>query len=50
MTYRKDRLEADIVILIMKDNYGTETDWEISGTHEEYRIDESIKRNNIYYS
>ena len=26
MTYRKDILEADFVILIMKDNYGTETD------------------------
>ena len=38
MTYRKDILEADFVILIMKDNYGTETDWGISGTHEEYRI------------
>lgn len=38
MTYRTDILEADFVILIMKDNYGTETDWGISGTHEEYRI------------
>ena len=38
MTYCKDILEADFVILIMKDNYGTETDWGISGTHEEYRI------------
>ena len=38
MTYRKDILEADFLILIMKDNYGTETDWGISGTHEEYRI------------
>lgn len=38
MTYRKDILEADFVILIMKDNYGTETDWGISGTHEEYKI------------
>lgn len=24
MTYRKDILEADFVILIMKDNYGTD--------------------------
>ena len=38
MTYSKDILEADFVILIMKDNYGTETDWGISGTHEEYKI------------
>lgn len=38
MTYRKNILEADFVILIMKDNYGTETDWGISGTHEEYKI------------
>lgn len=38
MTYRKDVLEADFVILIMKDNYGTETDWGISGTHEEYKL------------
>lgn len=38
MTYRNDILEADFVILIMKDNYGTETDWGISGTHEEYQI------------
>jgi len=38
MTYRKDILEADFLILIMKENYGTETDWGISGTHEEYRI------------
>ena len=38
MTYRKDILEADFVILIIKDNYGTETEWGISGTHEEYKI------------
>lgn len=38
MTYRRDILDADFVILIMKDNYGTETDRGISGTHEEYRI------------
>lgn len=38
MTYRKDILEADFVILIMKDNYGTETDCGISGTHEEYKL------------
>lgn len=38
MTYRKDILEADFVILIMKGNYGTETDWGISGTHEEYKL------------
>lgn len=38
MTYRKDILEADFVILIMKDSYGTETDWGISGTHEEYKL------------
>lgn len=38
MTYRKDILDADFVILIMKNNYGTKTDLGISGTHEEYRI------------
>ena len=38
MTYRKDILEADFVILIMKNNYGTETEQGISGTHEEYRL------------
>lgn len=38
MTYRKDILEADFVILIMKEEYGTKTNWGMSGTHEEYRI------------
>lgn len=38
MTYRQDILEADFILLIMKDNYGTETEKGLSGTHEEYRI------------
>lgn len=38
MTYRENILEADFVVLIMKDNYGTKTDLGISGTHEEYQI------------
>lgn len=38
MTYRENIKEADFVILMMKSNYGTKTDWDISGTHEEYII------------
>lgn len=38
MTYRENILEADFVVLIMKENYGTKTDLGISGTHEEYQI------------
>ena len=38
MTYRENIKEADFVILIMKNNYGTKTDRDISGTHEEYII------------
>lgn len=38
MTYRKDILEADFVIFIIKDEYGTPTDTGMSGTHEEFRI------------
>lgn len=44
MTYRKNILDSDFVILIMKENYGTRTDRGISGTHEEYRI---AKKNRI---
>lgn len=38
MTYRENIKDADFVILIMRNNYGTKTDWNISGTHEEYII------------
>jgi|GEM_PF-2005045 len=38
MTYRANVLDSDFVILIMKGYYGTKTDWNLSGTHEEYRI------------
>lgn len=44
MTYRENIKDADFVILIMKDDYGTRTDWNISGTHEEYII---ARDNNI---
>lgn len=37
-TYRKDILEADFIIFIIKENYGTKTESGISGTHEELRI------------
>ncbi|MDR2558770.1 MAG: DUF4062 domain-containing protein [Oscillospiraceae bacterium] len=43
MTYRENIKEADFVILIMKNNYGTKTDWDISGTHEEYKIAQENK-------
>lgn len=38
MTYRENIKDSDFVILIIKENYGTPTDWNISGTHEEYLI------------
>lgn len=38
MTYRKDILDADFIIFIIKDEYGQETDKGISGTHEEFKI------------
>jgi len=38
MTYRINLLDADFMILIVKDDYGTETETGISGMHEEYRI------------
>jgi hypothetical protein len=38
MTYRTDIKDADFVIFIIKDKYGTETDSGLSGTHEELRI------------
>lgn len=38
MTYRVNLLDADFMILIIKDDYGTKTNTGISGMHEEYRI------------
>lgn len=38
MTYRKDILDADFIILIIKNKYGTRTERGISGTHEELKI------------
>lgn len=38
LTYRTDILEADFIILIIKDKYGTRTKSGFSGTHEEYKI------------
>lgn len=38
MTYRENIKEADFVVLIVKDEYGTKTDWDMSGTHEEYYL------------
>lgn len=38
MTYRKDILDADFVIFIIKNKYGTRTEQGISGTHEELQI------------
>jgi hypothetical protein len=38
MTYRRDILDADFVILIIKSQYGKRTENGISGTHEEFQI------------
>jgi hypothetical protein len=38
MTYRKDILDADFIIFIIKSQYGKRTDAGISGTHEELQI------------
>lgn len=54
MTYRINLLDADFMILIIKDGYGTETETGMSGMHEEYRIAHNnkiplhvyLKRNN----
>ena len=43
-TYRNDVLDADFVILIIKEEYGTQTDTGLSGIHEEYLI---AKNHNI---
>ena len=37
-SYRTNLLDADFMILIVKDKYGTETEYGMSGIHEEYRI------------
>ena len=37
-TYRADIVEADFVIFIIKDKYGTKTNSGLSGTHEELEI------------
>ena len=37
MTYRYNLLDADFMILIIKEDYGTKTEHGISGIHEEYR-------------
>lgn len=43
-TYRKDILDADFVIIILDKRYGTKTELDLSGTHEEWIIanEESI--------
>lgn len=38
MTYRKDILDADFIIFIIKNQYGKRTEAGISGTHEELQI------------
>lgn len=38
MTYRKDILDADFIIFIIKNKYGNRTERGISGTHEELEI------------
>lgn len=38
LTYRKDIVDADFVIFIIKEIYGTKTDSGLSGTHEELLI------------
>jgi hypothetical protein len=38
MTYRKDILDADFIIFIIKNKYGAKTEKGISGTHEEFQI------------
>lgn len=38
MTYRHNLLDADFMILIVKEDYGTKTELGISGIHEEYKI------------
>ena len=37
-SYRTNLLDADFVIMIVKDKYGTKTEYGMSGIHEEYRI------------
>lgn len=43
MTYRTNLLDADFMILIIKNDYGNETELGISGIHEEYKIAHSNK-------
>jgi hypothetical protein len=43
-TYRQDILDADFTIFIFHKRYGSETDFGISGTHEEWLI---ANQNNI---
>lgn len=38
MTYRMNLSDADFMIMIVKDYYGTETESGLSGIHEEYKI------------
>ncbi|URZ05929.1 DUF4062 domain-containing protein [Clostridium felsineum] len=38
MTYRKDILDADFIIFIIKNQYGNRTEIGISGTHEELQL------------
>ncbi len=38
MTYRKNVLDANFMILIIKNYYGQKTEYGISGIHEEYKI------------
>lgn len=38
MTYRKDILDADFIIFIIRNKYGVKTELGISGTHEEFQI------------
>lgn len=38
MTYRKDILDADFIVFIIKNKYGAKTEKGISGTHEELKI------------
>lgn len=38
LVYRENMLDADFIILIIKEKYGTPTAEGLSGTHEEYKI------------
>ena len=48
-TYRKDIKEADYIVIILDEEYGSKTDWGISGTEEEYTLAKNLgKKRHVY--